>query len=305
MSEQPQRRRRRRRSRRPAQRQSQREVEREVSVSDGAADAAAEPADSNDGGQDEGGGGRGNGGRGRGNRRGGGNRGEGGGGGRDRGQPPKRTIFGLPRMSFALLAGLLVALIAMVVMQQVLPSPEVTEIRGIVAYPDQGRRHLEEGETFGAYNSSPPTSGPHHDELPRVGVYGADEPAPFNVAPDPVRMLPLLESGGVVIYYDPAHELADELLSWLRLLAGNRPHLAAVPIEGLAAQYDGAPIVAAAWRTLLPVAAPTADEEEDDGLPVWRAQLEVFLSSGEAGYYERYVLDRDAQLQLLEEARSE
>lgn len=300
MSEQPQRRRRRRRNRRPAQRQSQREVEREVPVSD--ADAAAEPEDANGGGQNEGG----DGGRGRGNRRGGGNRSEGGrGGGRDRAQPPKRTIFGLPRMSFALLAGLLVALIAMVVMQQVLPSPEVTEIRGIVAYPDQGRRHLQEGETFGAYNSSPPTSGPHHDELPLVGVYGADEPAPFNAAPDPARMLPLLESGGVVVYYDPAHELADELLSWLRLLAGNRPHLAAVPIEGLAAQYDGAPIVAAAWRTLLPVAAPTADEENDDGLPVWRAQLEVFLSSGEAGYYERYVLDRDAQLQLLEEARSE
>ena len=304
MSEQPQRRRRRRRNRRPAQRQTQREVEREVSVSDSAADAASEPAESNGGGQDENG--DGGGGRGRGNRRGGGNRGDGGrGGARDRAQPPKRTIFGLPRMSFALLAGLLVALIAMVVMQQVLPSPEVTEIRGIVAYPDQGRRHLEEGETFGAYNSSPPTSGPHHDEIPPVGVYGADEPAPFDIAPDPVRMLPLLESGGVVVYYDPAHELAAELLSWLRLLAGNRPHLAAVPIDGLAAQYDGAPIVAAAWKTLLPVDAPSADEDNDDGLPAWRAQLEVFLSSGEAGYYERYVLDRDAQLRLLEEARSE
>ena len=303
MSEQPQRRRRRRRNRRPAQRQPQREAEREVSVSDGAADEASEPADSNGGGQDEGGDG---GGRGRGNQRGGGNRGDGGrGGARGGGQPPKRTIFGLPRMSFALLAGLLVALIAMVVMQQVLPSPEVTEIHGIIAYPDQGRRHLEEGETFGAYNSSPPTSGPHHDELPLVGVYAADEPAPFNVAPDPVQMLPLLESGGVVVYYDPAHELAAELLSWLRLLAGNRPHLAAVPIDGLAAQYDGAPIVAAAWKTLLPVEAPSADDEDDDGLPAWRAQLEVFLSSGEAGYYERYVLDRDAQLRLLEEARSE
>lgn len=301
MSEQPQRRRRRRRNRRPAQRQPQREIEREVSVSDNAANEAPEPADSNGGGQDEGG----DGGRGRGNRRGGGNRGEGRGGARDRAQPPKRTIFGLPRMSFALLAGLLVALIAMVVMQQVLPSPEVTEIRGIIAYPDQGRRHLEEGETFGAYNSSPPTSGPHHDEIPPVGVYGADEPAPFDTAPDPVRMLPLLESGGVVVYYDPAHELAAELLIWLRLLAGNRPHLAAVPIAGLAAQYDGAPIVAAAWKTLLPVEAPSADEEDDDGLPAWRAQLEVFLSSGEAGYYERYVLDRDAQLRLLEEARSE
>lgn len=209
-------------------------------------------------------------------------------------------------MSFAILAGLLVALIAMVVMQQLFPPSNVTEIRGLVAYPDQGRRHLAEGEAFGAYNSSPPTSGPHHDEMPAVGVYGADEAAPFDVIPEPVTMLPLLESGGVVVYYDPAHEIADELLAWLRLLAGNRPYLAALPIAGLTEMHDGAPIVAAAWRTLLPIAPPAEDaEEEEDGQPAWRAQLEVFLSSGEAGYYERYVLDRDGQRLLLEEARGE
>ena len=90
--------------------------------------------------------------------------------GRDRGasaEPRKRTIFGLPRMSFALLAGLLVAMIALFGFQILFPPSEVTEIRGIIAYPDQGRRHLADGETFNGYNSSPPTSGPHHDEPPR------------------------------------------------------------------------------------------------------------------------------------------
>ena len=208
-------------------------------------------------------------------------------------------------MSFAILAGLLVALVAMFVMQRVFPPSQVTEIRGLVAYPDQGRRHLSDGETFTSYNSTPPTSGPHHDEMPPVGVYGADEEAPFNEIPDPVSMLPLLESGGVVVYYDPASEIAADLLTWLRLLAGNRPYLAAVPIGNLGELHD-APIVAAAWRTLLPIAGPSADEETEEGeLPAWRAQLEVFLSSGEAGYYERYVLDREGQRRLLEEARRE
>ena len=295
MSEQPQRRRRRRRNRRP--------VERQTAPPDGgesAAEAAGEEA--SEGGSDSGAQEvRSEGGRARG--RGGGTRS---GGSRAQEQPRKRTIFGLPRMSFAILAGLLVALIAMVVMQQLFPPSNVTEIRGLLAYPDQGRRHLAEGETFDTYNSTPPTSGPHHDEMPAVGVYGADEDAPFNQIPDPVRMLPLLESGGVVVYYDPAHELADELLAWLRLLAGNRPYLAALPIAGLTEMHDGAPIVAAAWRTLLPIEPPAEDEEaEEDGQPAWRAQLEVFLSSGESGYYERYVLDRDGQRLLLEEARRE
>ncbi len=295
MSEQPQRRRRRRRNRRPVERQTA-----PPDGGEGAAEASGEESSesgSDSGSQEV----RSEGGRARG--RGGGTRS---GGGRAQEQPRKRTIFGLPRMSFAILAGLLVALIAMVVMQQLFPPSNVTEIRGLLAYPDQGRRHLAEGETFDTYNSTPPTSGPHHDEMPAVGVYGADEDAPFNQIPDPVRMLPLLESGGVVVYYDPASAVADDLLAWLRLLAGNRPYLAALPIAGLTEMHDGAPIVAAAWRTLLPIEPPAEDEEaEEDGQPAWRAQLEVFLSSGEAGYYERYVLDRDGQRQLLEEARRE
>ena len=279
MSHQPQRRRRRRRSRRPAQGQAAPVASSEATSE--SSDAAASPS-----------GGRG-GGRGheRANERAG-------------GPPAKRTIFGLPRMSFAILAGLLIALISMFGLQLAFPSDDVTEIRGVVSFADQGRRHLADGESFDAYNSAPPTSGPHHAEAPRPGVYGADEPAPFNVIPSPDEMLPLLESGGVVVYYDPDHPVAKELLPWLKSLAGVRYNLSAVPVEGLTALHDGSPIVAAAWHTLLPLPAPSEDDDKDD-LPPYRTLMEVFLSSGEEGYYERYVLDRDGQLELLAGAQGE
>ncbi len=277
MSHQPQRRRRRRRSRRPAQGQATPVASSEATSESSDADASPNA-------------GRG-GGRQRGNERAG-------------GAPAKRTIFGLPRMSFAILAGLLIALIAMFGLQLAFPSDEVTEIRGVVSFADQGRRHLADGESFDDYNSAPPTSGPHHGEAPRPGVYGADQPAPFNVIPSPDEMLPLLESGGVVVYYDPDHPVADELLPWLRSLAGVRYNLSAVPVEGLTAMHDGAPVVAAAWRTLLPLPAPSEDDDKDE-LPLYRTLLEVFLSSGEEGYYERYVLDRDGQRELLAEAQGE
>ena len=58
-------------------------------------------------------------------------------------------------MSFAILAGLLIALIAMFGLQLAFPSDDVTEIRGVVSFADQGRRHLADGESFDAYNSDP------------------------------------------------------------------------------------------------------------------------------------------------------
>lgn len=232
------------------------------------------------------------------------NRGRGGGRGGSA-PPPRRTIFGLPRMSFAILAGLLVAMIAMFGMQIAFPPSEVTEISGVASYPDQGRRHLGEGESFDNYNSSPPTSGPHHDLTPAAGIYGAEQPPPFNEIPDPVEMLPLLESGGVVVYYDPDHSVAGELLPWLQQLTRVRLNLSAVPVNGLADLHDGAPIVAAAWRTLLPLPSPEDDDADDDEPPVYRSLLEVFLTGGEEGYYERYVLDRGGRQRLAANARGE
>lgn len=215
------------------------------------------------------------------------------GGGRRRGgdqaqaqQPQRRTIFGLPRMSVALLGGLLIAMIAVFAMQLIFPPEEVTQVEGVTVYPDQGRRHLDEGETFDDYNSFPPTSGPQPAEGAEVKVWLSDDE---NI-PTPVEMLPLLERGGIVIYYDPdVYEDAEDptgLLGALRSLRQFRERLAAVPIEGLAQnRSDGATILAVAWRTMLPVQSWNVEGD---------TQLSGFMQNAPEGYYDRYRLERDA-----------
>ncbi|MDE2744930.1 MAG: DUF3105 domain-containing protein [Chloroflexota bacterium] len=201
-------------------------------------------------------------------------------------QPQRRsTIFGMPRMTVALLGGLLVAMIAVFAMQLIFPPDDVIEVQGVQTFPDQGRRHLDEGETFDAYNSSPPTSGPQPAESPPADVYLPDD----EFIPDPAEMLPLLERGGIVIYYDPdSYSSAEDpsgLLGAMVSLRQFRERLAVVPIEGLADQHQGATIVAVAWKTLLPIAQWDADGNE---------QLTAFLQNAPEGYYDRYRLERDS-----------
>ena len=186
-------------------------------------------------------------------------------------------------MSVALLGGLLVAMIAVFAMQLIFPPDEVVEVEGVQSFPDQGRRHLAEGETFDAYNSWPPTSGPQPAEAPDADVYLPDD----EVIPEPAEMLPLLERGGVVIYYDPdVYADAEDpsgLLGAMQSLRQFRDRLAVVPIAGLADEHDGATIVAAAWRTLLRVAQWDVDGND---------QLTAFLQNAPDGYYDRYRLER-------------
>ena len=189
----------------------------------------------------------------------------------------------MPRMTVALLGGLLVAMIAVFAMQLIFPPDDVIEVQGVQVYPDQGRRHLDEGETFDAYNSSPPTSGPQLAESPPADVYLPDD----EFVPEPAEMLPLLERGGIVIYYDPdSYADADDpsgLLGAMVSLRQFRERLAVVPITGLADQHQGATIVAVAWRTLLPIAQWDADGNE---------QLTAFMQNAPDGYYDRYRLER-------------
>ncbi len=186
-------------------------------------------------------------------------------------------------MTVALLGGLMVAMIAVFAMQLIFPPDEVSDVQGVQTFADQGRRHLQEGETFDAYNSSPPTSGPQLPESPVADVYLPDD----ELIPQPAEMLPLLERGGVVIYYDPEFYSDDEdpsdLLGAMQSLRQFRERLAVVPIEGLADQHDGATIVAAAWRTLLAINQWDADGNE---------QLTAFMQNSPDGYYDRYRLER-------------
>lgn len=199
-------------------------------------------------------------------------------------QPQKRsTIFGMPRMTVALLGGLMVAMIAVFAMQLIFPPDEVADVKGVQSFPDQGRRHLQDGETFDAYNSSPPTSGPQPAEAPDADVYLPDA----DFIPQPAQMLPLLERGGIVIYYDPEFYSDDEdtsdLLGAMKSLRQFRERLAVIPIANLADDHAGATIVAAAWRTLLPINQWDADGNE---------QLSAFLQNAPDGYYDRYRLER-------------
>ena len=61
------------------------------------------------------------------------------------------------------------------------------------AFPDLGNAHVAEGDTSAAYNSVPPTSGPHWEPVAGWDSYDF-------VVPDQV-LLHNLEDGGVVLWY--------------------------------------------------------------------------------------------------------
>ncbi len=107
------------------------------------------------------------------------------------------TVFGIPRMLFVIGLGILVATLGIFVLDQVGGSSsdgEDLDLSSVETFPDQGRRHLEPDESF-VYNSNPPTSGPHAAVGVAPGIY--DSPQPF------ASLLPVLEQGGIVIYYRP------------------------------------------------------------------------------------------------------
>ena len=200
--------------------------------------------------------------------------------------PPKKkdTIFGMPRLAFSLIAGLLVAMIAVFAMQLIFPNNRAPEVEGVELYPDQGWRQLDDGETFASYNSFPPTSGPlPNAAIPEAAAYNPDgEGGDCSLITGPQDLLPVLSRGGIVIYYDSSFD-PSALSAWYDAQRLSRPKLALAPIQGLRSQRpDGAPIVAAAWRTLLPLQA-----FDDDG----RQQLDAFIQYRPDGYYDRYMLD--------------
>lgn len=60
-------------------------------------------------------------------------------------------------------------------------------------YPDQGQGHVDSVDEEVAYNSTPPTSGPHFG---RPVIWGA-----FSDPVEPVQEVHNLEHGGVVVHY--------------------------------------------------------------------------------------------------------
>ena len=129
-------------------------------------------------------------------------------------------------------------------------SPVSTKTSGPgQAFPDQGREHLRAGASKTvAYNSDPPTSGPH------VVAPVTRDGAPLTAD----QILTALEAGNVILYYGTAQPPPR-----LRALAGEvagpfDPALVQTGQAAILARRPGTTgVVAAAWRHLLRTPSPT------------------------------------------------
>lgn len=136
-------------------------------------------------------------------------------------------------------------------------------VAGEETYASQGNLHIALGSVSPvAYNSTPPTSGPHYENL-----------AAWGNQPQPIRYEHLvhnLEDGGVVVYYqcpDGCPEVVAELETVLEpyfaqgrnvVLTVNDPAWTLGGSQPLH-QDMGAPIILTAWRKRLPL--QTVDAE--------------------------------------------
>lgn len=93
-------------------------------------------------------------------------------------------VLGGAVVIFALLLGLVVYAIIR----------QSTPIAGQETYASQGNQHVAEGSSNTlAYNSTPPTSGPHYESTVEWGIWSQPQ--------DYGYLLHNLEDGGIVIYY--------------------------------------------------------------------------------------------------------
>lgn len=118
-------------------------------------------------------------------------------------------------------------------------------------FASQGNRHVPLGANVPAYNSDPPTSGPHTAELAAWGTYGPDD-----VVEDQ-RALHNMEDGGVIIWYRPADD-PDATLERL----------------------DALDRIAASYRRV--VIAPRPDMPTDYAMTAWQ-RLQRFETIDEEG----------------------
>ena len=107
----------------------------------------------------------------------------------------------------------------------------------VVTYADQGREHLTTGSPAPAYNSNPPTSGPHAPNTVPCGIHA--DPVPDVVA------VHNLEHGVVVIHYLPTIPRED-VAALVDAVAGFESHFVVAPRAN-----NPAPITLSAWTIQL------------------------------------------------------
>lgn len=116
-----------------------------------------------------------------------------------------------------------------------------------VQHPNQGQTHIARGQSHAAYNSDPPSSGPHYNDAgaPTAwGVYTQEVPAEVFVHNE--------EHGGIIVTYRP--DLPKDQLSKLQKLFAppySNPNFR--PTKGLVTPraQDTHPIELAAWTWTL------------------------------------------------------
>lgn len=74
-------------------------------------------------------------------------------------------------------------------------APPPPELEAVETFPDMGGQHIADGEPAPAYNSDPPTSGPHSATPAPCGIYRSPVPD--------VSSLHSMEHGAIVVQYDP------------------------------------------------------------------------------------------------------
>jgi uncharacterized protein DUF3105 len=114
-------------------------------------------------------------------------------------------------------------------------------------FPEVSREHIEVGQQHEAYNSSPPTSGPHYQVPADPGFY----PSPL----PPEQLVHNLEHGQIVIWYRPdAPEGTIEGLQALVEQANARAQASGFVEPLLASPYDDiagdSNLVLTAWTRL-------------------------------------------------------
>lgn len=154
---------------------------------------------------------------------------------------------------------LVVLLIGFVVYLQVRSSAPVV---GEESLASLGNTHIEFGSQFDNYNSVPPTSGPHYENIVGWGIY--NEPQRYE------HLVHNLEDGGVIVYYqcdDDCATLKSELEAVVQPFLSRGDHVILAPNDpnwrsptGVSLHQDmGAAIALTAWQRILKLDA--VDEE--------------------------------------------
>jgi hypothetical protein len=150
------------------------------------------------------------------------------------------------------IAAVVVLLVGIVVVQQIRRTQPVV---GETSLASLGNNHIAFGSTSPvAYNSTPPTSGPHYENIVAWGVY--NEPQRYE------HLVHNLEDGGIVIYYqcaDGCPDLVSQLEALVQPYLASGRHVVLAPNDptwningGQALQKDmGATIAVTAWQRIL------------------------------------------------------